>query len=84
MRRQVAGRIAAGAPEERFDIRIAEDLPQQWADPDKIDQVLANLLENAVRHGEGLSPSRWRRQEIVEAATWEHRHCRSWKGQRSP
>ncbi len=24
-----------------------------WADPDKIDQVLSNLIENAVRHGEG-------------------------------
>ncbi len=28
-------------------------LPALWADPDKIDQVLSNLLENAVRHGEG-------------------------------
>ena len=27
--------------------------PPLWADPDKIDQVLGNLLENAVRHGEG-------------------------------
>ncbi|MDH6109514.1 signal transduction histidine kinase [Kitasatospora sp. MAP12-15] len=73
VRRQVEGRIAAGASQERFDIRIAEDLPQQWADPDKVDQVLANLLENAVRHGEGtvtieVAPAK----EIVEAATWEH------------
>ncbi|MDR3079818.1 MAG: ATP-binding protein, partial [Streptomyces sp.] len=28
-------------------------LPALWADPDKVDQVLSNLIENAVRHGEG-------------------------------
>ena len=32
---------------------VGDDLPELWADPDKIDQVLGNLLENAVRHGEG-------------------------------
>ena len=24
-----------------------------WADPDRLDQILANLIENAFRHGEG-------------------------------
>jgi signal transduction histidine kinase len=33
-------------------VRPAE-LPAVWADPDKLRQVVANLLENAVRHGEG-------------------------------
>jgi len=28
-------------------------VPALWADPDKIDQVLSNLIENAVRHGDG-------------------------------
>ncbi|MGK5630188.1 ATP-binding protein [Streptomyces sp. URMC 123] len=37
----------------RFDVRVTRPLPALWADPDKIDQVLGNLLENAVRHGEG-------------------------------
>jgi signal transduction histidine kinase len=32
---------------------MLEPLPDLWADPDKVDQVLGNLLENAVRHGEG-------------------------------
>jgi signal transduction histidine kinase len=49
---QVAGMIAAGQPEERFDVQSIE-LPPVWADPDKLRQVVANLLENAVRHGEG-------------------------------
>jgi signal transduction histidine kinase len=30
------------------------DLPQIWADPDKFVQVVTNLVENAVRHGEGV------------------------------
>ncbi len=24
-----------------------------WADPDRLDQILANLIENALRHGRG-------------------------------
>ncbi len=35
----------------RYD--AAEGLPQIGADPDKFTQVVTNLVENAVRHGEG-------------------------------
>ncbi|WP_165985702.1 ATP-binding protein [Streptomyces sp. YIM 98790] len=52
-RRQVKILVNNGAPAERFVLRIAPELPRLWADPDKIDQVLGNLLENALRHGEG-------------------------------
>ncbi len=31
----------------------AADVPQVMADPDKVTQVVTNLVENAVRHGEG-------------------------------
>jgi signal transduction histidine kinase len=51
--RVVEGRIAAGESADRFDVRIAEPLPEVWLDPDKLDQVLANLLDNAIRHGSG-------------------------------
>ncbi|RII18715.1 Alginate biosynthesis sensor protein KinB [Streptomyces sp. YIM 130001] len=51
--RHVQAHIAAGQPAGRFLIRVEQPLPDLWADPDKIDQVLSNLLENAVRHGEG-------------------------------
>lgn len=65
-------KVATGIPEDRFDIRISEPLTVLWADPDKVDQVLANLLENAVRHGEGtvtieVAPAK----EVVEAPVWE-------------
>ncbi|MER5361424.1 ATP-binding protein [Streptomyces sp. NPDC002785] len=40
-------------PPGRFLVRTCQPLPAVWADPDKVDQVLGNLLENAVRHGEG-------------------------------
>jgi signal transduction histidine kinase len=49
----VAGRVADGEPEERFVVIVGGDLPEIWADPDKIDQVVGNLVENAIRHGEG-------------------------------
>jgi signal transduction histidine kinase len=49
----VAGRVAAGDPPDRFAIVAPEELPETWLDADKIDQILGNLVENAVRHGAG-------------------------------
>ena len=49
----VAGRVAGGEDEERFVVRVEGGLPEMWADPDKIDQVVGNLVENALRHGAG-------------------------------
>ncbi|MEW2625258.1 ATP-binding protein [Streptomyces sp. NPDC048106] len=51
--RHIQAYVAAGQSAGRFLLRIEQPLPALWADPDKIDQVLSNLLENAVRHGEG-------------------------------
>jgi signal transduction histidine kinase len=51
--RHVSGMVASGHEEHRFDIRVHDGIPEMWADADKLDQVLANLLENAVRHGGG-------------------------------
>jgi signal transduction histidine kinase len=51
--RHIQAYVTAGQPADRFLLRLEQPLPALWADPDKIDQVLSNLLENAVRHGEG-------------------------------
>jgi hypothetical protein len=50
----IAGRVAAGEPEDRFRLTADDDLPEAWLDADKIDQILGNLVENAVRHGAGI------------------------------
>ena len=49
----VAGRVAAGDAEDRFRLEVLGGLPEAWLDADKIDQILSNLVENAVRHGAG-------------------------------
>lgn len=51
--RHVAGFRARGEPADKFVVEVITPLPELWADADKLDQVLANLLENAVVHGAG-------------------------------
>jgi len=47
---RVVDSVRAGAP-HRIEVTIPDDLPEVWADPDKLTQVLTNLVENAIRHG---------------------------------
>ena len=49
----VAGRVAAGDSPDRFCVVVSPGLPETWLDADKVDQILGNLVENAVRHGAG-------------------------------
>ena len=51
--RIIAGRVAAGDSPGRFRLEVRGDLPETWLDPDKVDQILGNLIENALRHGAG-------------------------------
>ncbi|MDO5628153.1 MAG: ATP-binding protein [Mobilicoccus sp.] len=52
--RRCAGRLTAtGLDPSRFRIDVRGDDPLVWADPDRVDQIVTNLLENAVRHGAG-------------------------------
>lgn len=46
--------VASGHDRGRFVLNGDDGaLPEVWADPDRLDQILANLMENAVRHGAG-------------------------------
>jgi signal transduction histidine kinase len=50
---RVLASVRAGTGREIvFD--VTGDLPRIMADPDKFVQVVTNLVENAVRHGEGV------------------------------
>jgi signal transduction histidine kinase len=49
----VEGRIATGEPRERFVLDLECALPEMWVDPDKFQQIVGNLVENALRHGAG-------------------------------
>ncbi len=53
-RKIIAGRVACGDAEDRFRLEVRNGLPETWLDADKIDQILGNLVENAVRHGAGI------------------------------
>ena len=54
LRRRIEARVVTGIERERFELQISTDLPEAWVDPDKIGQVVDNLLENALKHGDGL------------------------------
>ena len=53
IRKAFAGRIASGEPESRFVLNVTGELPEMWLDPDKVDQVISNLVENALKYGAG-------------------------------
>jgi signal transduction histidine kinase len=64
-RKIIAGRVASGESEDRFRLEAAQDLPETWLDADKIDQILGNLVENAVRHGAGIVTVVVRRAQVL-------------------
>jgi signal transduction histidine kinase len=43
-----------GVPADRISIVECRPWDPVWADPDRLDQVLINLVENALKHGAGL------------------------------
>jgi PAS domain S-box-containing protein len=57
-------RVALQAPERAFDVRTRGRGPDADADPDRIAQVMDNLLTNAMKYGKGRTP-------IVVSLSWE-------------
>jgi PAS domain S-box-containing protein len=54
VRKVVDAKLAAGeAKRGRFTVRTEGEPPDMWLDPDKIEQVMHNLIDNALRHGAG-------------------------------
>jgi signal transduction histidine kinase len=53
VRRHVTAMEARGEDPARFQVHVDDGIPEMWVDADKLDQVLGNLLENALRHGAG-------------------------------
>ena len=53
VQRDFEARIAAGESADRFRLVAHGTLPEMWLDPDKMAQVVGNLVENALRHGDG-------------------------------
>jgi signal transduction histidine kinase len=64
LERTVASLVDSGrADADRLVLLVEEPVPRMWLDQDKIDQVLANLIDNALRHGAGkvtVRLSAWR------------------------
>jgi signal transduction histidine kinase len=53
VQRDFDARAAAGESPDRFKLVTEGELPEMWLDPDKMAQVIGNLIENGVRHGGG-------------------------------
>ncbi len=43
-----------GIPEDRIVIEVIRPIPSTWADPDRVDQIVINLIDNAIKHGDGI------------------------------
>ena len=50
---RVAARLSAADEDHDINVDFADQFPQLYADPDKVDQVLTNLVENALKYGAG-------------------------------
>ena len=62
---RVVASIEAGTARE-ISVEVEDDLPEVFADPDKLTQVVTNLVENAIRHGQGQVSVRLARSESLD------------------
>ena len=45
--------VATGVEPDRFTVDVSDGASEVWADPDRFDQIVANLIDNALKHGRG-------------------------------
>jgi len=50
--RTVVDKVRLSYPELDCDVQVADAVPDVYADPDKLEQVLTNLVENAAKYGD--------------------------------
>ncbi|HEY8339835.1 MAG TPA: PAS domain-containing sensor histidine kinase [Egibacteraceae bacterium] len=50
---RVVSRVEAGENAGRLTTTVDPDVPRLYADPDKVEQVLTNLIENACKYSDG-------------------------------
>jgi len=43
--------FAVAAPDRPFEVHVVGHVPRAWADPDRVTQVVVNLLANALKYG---------------------------------
>ena len=62
---RVVASIEAGTARE-ITLEVEDGLPDVFADPDKFTQVVTNLVENAIRHGQGQVTVRLTASETLD------------------
>jgi len=62
---QVERCVATGTEREQFELAVEDGVEVVWADPDRLEQILTNLVDNALRHGRG------RVRLEVRRSTWD-------------
>jgi signal transduction histidine kinase len=60
---RVVERLAVGAAGPRLVSQFDEGLPRLYADPDKVEQIFTNLIENALKYGGGTIVVRGREHD---------------------
>jgi signal transduction histidine kinase len=69
----VVEKVGMAIPELECSVAFAADVPRVYADPDKVEQVLTNLVENAAKYGspKGMKVTGRRAADSVEVSVMD-------------
>ncbi len=65
--RESVAHAALLSPQHQLDVRVEEEIPTIEADPDRLAQVMENLLTNAIKYGQPTTPIRVSVEKVAEA-----------------